>query len=54
LQLDRRRLGLAAGPLQAVDALTGTPLALEADALPLSFDGMTYRLIELHDRHYKP
>ena len=53
-QFDRRRLGLASGPLQAADALTGTPIALEGDALPLTFDGMTYRVIELRDRHFKP
>ena len=53
-QFDRRRLGLVSGPLQAADALSGTPIALEGDALPLTFDGMTYRVIELRDRHFKP
>ena len=54
LRLDRRRLGLAAGTLQAVDAITGASVALEGDTLPLSFDGMSYRLIELRDKHFKP
>jgi hypothetical protein len=54
LQLDHRRLGLAAGILRAVDAITGAPVALNGDALPLSFDGMTYRLIEVRDKHFKP
>ncbi len=53
LQLDRRRLGLVAGTLRAVDAITGAPVALAGDTLPLSFDGMTYRLIELRDKHFK-
>ena len=53
LQLDRRRLGLAAGTLRAVDAITGAPVALNGDTLPLSFDGMTYRLIEVRDRRVK-
>ena len=42
------------GRCSAVDALTGTPVALEGDALPLTFDGMTYRVIEVRDQHFKP
>ena len=54
LTLDRRRLGLASGTLRAMDAVTGASVALDGDTLPLSFDGMTYRVIELRDRHFKP
>src|SRR5208283_1358330 len=53
LQIDRRRLGLAAGPLHAVDAVTGASIPLDGDRLPLAFDGMTYRLVELRDKHFK-
>ena len=53
LTLDRRRLGLASGTLRAVDAITGASVALDGDTLPLSFDGMTYRLIEVRDKHFK-
>jgi hypothetical protein len=54
LALDRRRLGLASGTLRAMDAITGTSVPLDGDTLPLSFDGMTYRLIEVRDKHFKP
>jgi hypothetical protein len=54
LRLDRQRLGLASGTLRAVDAITGASLALEGDTLPLAFDGMTYRLIEIRDKQFKP
>ena len=54
LQVERQRLGLAAGPLQAVDAITGALIPLEGNSIPLSFDGMTYRLIEIRDKHFKP
>jgi hypothetical protein len=53
LKLDRRRLGLAAGTLRAVDATTGASIALDGDTLPLTFDGMTYRLIEVRDTRFK-
>lgn len=53
IRLDRRRLGLAAGELRAFDAITGAPVALDGDTLPLSFDGMSYRLIEVRDKHFK-
>jgi hypothetical protein len=53
LRLDRKRLGLASGTLRAVDALTGASVALEGDTLPLAFDGMSYRLIEIRDKHFK-
>ena len=54
LRLDRQRLRLASGPLVAFDALTGAAVGIENDTLPLSFDGMTYRLIEVRDKHFKP
>jgi len=47
LHLDRRRLGLGGGPLGARDALTGAVLPLTAAGLPVDFDGMTYRLVEI-------
>jgi hypothetical protein len=50
VRLDRRRLGLVAGELSAVDAITGAGVALEGDTLPLSFAGMTYRLVEVGSR----
>ncbi len=53
VELDRRRLGLAAGPLQAVNALTGASIPLEGNSLPLSFDGMSYRLIEVRDKRFR-
>ena len=36
-----------------MDAITGAPVALEGDTLPLAFDGMSYRLIEVRDKHSK-
>jgi hypothetical protein len=54
IQLDRRRLGLATGPLRAVDAISGALITLEGDAFPLLFDGMSYRLIEVRDKHFHP
>ena len=54
LRLDRKRLGLASGTLRAVDAITGASVSLEGDTLPLAFDGMTYRLIEVRDKQFKP
>ena len=54
VRLDRQRLGLANGALSALDAITRTPVPLDADTLALSFDGMTYRLIEIRDKHFKP
>ena len=53
VRLDRRRLGLASGTLRVVDAITGAPVVIEGDTVPLSFDGMSYRLIEVRDRHVK-
>jgi hypothetical protein len=53
IRLDRRRLGLASGPLCAVDAITGASVDLQGDTIPLSFEGMSYRLIEVRDRHFK-
>jgi hypothetical protein len=53
VRLDRRRLGLTSGTLRAVDAITGASVALQDDTIPLSFDGMSYRLIEVRDQHFK-
>ena len=53
-RLDRRHLGLASGTLRACDAITGATVSLEGDSLSLSFDGMTYRLIEIRDKHFQP
>lgn len=53
IRLDRRRLGLTKGALSAVDALSGTEVALEDDTLPLTFGGMTFRLIELRDQRHR-
>ena len=50
---DRRQLGLASGTLRAVDSITSTSVALDGDTLPLTFDGMTYRLIEVRDKRFK-
>jgi hypothetical protein len=49
IRLDRRRLGLKTGALSAVDAISGKDVALEDDLLPLTFQGMTFRLIEVRD-----
>ena len=51
LSLDRRRLGLAGGSLSATDAIAHTAVPLEGDTLPLSFDGLSYRLIEIRNLH---
>ena len=53
IRLDRRRLGLKGGVLCAVDALTGTDVALVDITLPVTFDGMTFRLIEVRDQLYR-
>jgi hypothetical protein len=53
VQLDRRRLGLKQGTLSAVDALTGAAVALEDDTLPLTFEGMTFRLIEVREQRHR-
>lgn len=50
LRLDRRKLGLTAGPLAAHDAIVDKPVELNGDDLPLEFEGMTYRLIEVAPR----
>jgi hypothetical protein len=54
IHLDRKRLGLATGELHVFDAITGASVTVERDTLPLSFDGMNYRLIEVRDKHFKP
>jgi hypothetical protein len=36
-----------------MDAITGTSVPLDGDSFPLTFDGMTYRLIEVRDKHIK-
>ena len=53
IRLDRQRLGLKTGALSAVDALSGTDVALEDDMLPVTFNGMTFRLIEVRDRQQR-
>jgi hypothetical protein len=50
IRLDRRRLGMKKGALTATDALTGADVALEGNTLPLTFEGMTFRLIEVRER----
>jgi hypothetical protein len=47
IRLDRRRLGLAAGALLAVDAISGADVTLDGETLPVTFQGMSYRLIEV-------
>ena len=47
LRLDRKRLGLS-GEVTATDALTGKPITLAGDRLPIDFKGLSYRLIEIH------
>ena len=49
IRLERRRLDLAAGALSAVDAVTGDDVVLDGDTLPISFDDMSWRLIEIRD-----
>jgi hypothetical protein len=53
LTLERQRLSLASGTLRAVDAISGASIAPNGDTPPLTFDGMTYRLIEVRDKHFK-
>jgi hypothetical protein len=50
IRLDRRRLDLAAGALSAVDTVTGDDVVLDGDTLPISFDAMSWRLIEIRDK----
>ncbi|MCC6446080.1 MAG: hypothetical protein IT210_21830 [Armatimonadetes bacterium] len=47
IRLDRRKLHLHSGPLTARDAITGTTLPMEGDNLPVEFEGMGYRVIEV-------
>jgi len=50
LRLDRKRLSLPRGPLAAVDALSGKPIALQGNDLSIDFDGMTYRVLEIREQ----
>jgi hypothetical protein len=50
VQLDRGRLGLRKGALSAIDGLSGADLALEGQELPVAFDGMTFRMVEIRDQ----
>jgi hypothetical protein len=50
LLLNRARLALPTGRLTVTDALSGQVLEMSGDALAVSFEGMTYRLIEVHAR----
>jgi hypothetical protein len=51
LRLDRRQLNLnlnlKPGPVHAKDALTAAGIDVNDNAIELTFDGMTYRMIEL-------
>ncbi|PWU16107.1 MAG: hypothetical protein C5B50_14105 [Verrucomicrobia bacterium] len=53
VHLDRKRLGLASGPLSAVDAMTGDNMEIKESVLPLDFDGMSCRFIEVRDKHFR-
>jgi hypothetical protein len=44
--------GLKKGALSAVDARTGADVTLEDDTLPITFEGMPFRLIEVRDQRY--
>ncbi len=46
ITLDRAKLGLKSGALSAVDAISGKPLTLTGESIPIEFDGMSWRLIE--------
>jgi len=48
LRLSRAELRLPPGRLTATDAITGQAVETAGDALAVSFEGMTYRLIEVH------
>ncbi len=47
VHLDRKRLGLKKGALKATDASTGNELPLDGESLALTFEGMSYRLVEI-------
>ncbi len=47
VQLDRKKLGLKKRSLQVKDALTGEILPLNGDEVPISFNGMSFRLLEV-------
>lgn len=47
LRLDGKTLKLGPGKLYAKDAISGATIDLAEDRLTLSFDGMTYKLIEI-------
>ena len=47
LTLDRAKLGLRSGALEAIDAISGKALTVTGDGIPIEFDGMTYHLIEV-------
>jgi len=53
VRLVRDRLGLASGPLTAVDAISGSSIEVSANRVPLEFDGMNYRLIEIRDKRFR-
>jgi len=48
VRLDRSRLGLPPGRLTATDAISGQALETVGNTVGVSFEGMTYRLIEAH------
>ncbi len=47
LRLDREALRLGSGELRARDAISGAAVPVVDDAVTLSFDGMTYKLLEI-------
>jgi hypothetical protein len=48
VRVDRGRIGLGTGDaIKATDALGGAPIDVKADEIELSFNGMTYRLVEI-------
>jgi hypothetical protein len=47
LRLDRKALKLGSGKLRAKDAITGAAIDVADDRVSLSFDGMTYKLVEI-------
>lgn len=51
LTLDRAKLGLKHGALSAVDAISGKPLKMAGEGIPIEFGGMSWRLIEVNADH---
>lgn len=47
LRLDRKALKLGTGELRVRDAISGSPVDSAGDRIAVSFDGMTYKLLEI-------